>query len=44
MWHYNGEDNASRCGWKGTDTPTALTKILAELYKGEEEEFTRIKR
>ena len=44
MWHYNGEDDASRCGRKGPDTPAALAKILAELYKGEEEEFTRIKR
>ena len=44
MWHYNGEDDASRCGRKGPDTPAALAKILAELFKGEEEEFLRIKR
>ena len=44
MWHYNGEDDASRCGRKGLDTPAALVKILAELYKGEEEEFTHLKR
>ena len=44
MWHYNGEDDASFCGRKGPDTPAALAKILAELYKGELEEFTRIKR
>ena len=44
MWHYNGEDDASRCGRKGPDTPAALAKILAELYKGEKEEFTCIKR
>ena len=44
MWHYNGEDDASRCGRKGPDTPAALAKILAELFKGEEEEFIRIKR
>ena len=43
MWHYNGEDDASRCGRKGLDTPPALTKILTELYKGEKEEFARIK-
>ena len=43
MWHYNGEDDASRCGRKGPDTPAALAKILAELFKGEEEEFLRIK-
>ena len=42
MWHYNGEDDASCCGWKGPDTPTALAKILVELFKGEEEEFLRI--
>ena len=35
MWHYNGEDDASRCGRKGPNTPAALAKILAELYKGE---------
>ena len=44
MWHYNGEDNASHYGRKGPDTPAALAKILAELYKGEKEEFTRLKR
>ena len=44
MWHYNGEDDASRCGRKGPDTPAALAKILAKLYKGEKEEFTHIKR
>ena len=43
MWHYNGEDDASRCSRKGPNTPTALAKILAELYKGEKEEFIRIK-
>ena len=43
MWHYNGEDDASRCGQKGPDTPAALAKILAELFKGEEKEFLRIK-
>ena len=44
MWQYNGEDNTSRYGRKGPDTPAALAKILAELFKGEEEEFLRIKR
>ena len=42
MWHYNGEDNTSRYGRKGPKTPTALAKILAELYKGEKEEFSRL--
>ena len=44
MWHYNGDDDASRYGRKGPDTPAALAKILAELYKGAKEEFTHIKR
>ncbi|XP_073352890.1 uncharacterized protein [Aegilops tauschii subsp. strangulata] len=44
MWHYNGEDDASRCGRKGPDTLAALATILADLYKGEKEEFTRLKR
>ena len=42
MWNYNGEDVASRYGRKGPDTPAALAKILAELFKGEEEEFLRV--
>ena len=42
MWNYNGEDDTSCCGRKGLDTPAALAKILAELFKGEEEEFLRI--
>ena len=44
MWYNNGEDDASRFGRKGPNTPAALAKILAELYKGEKEEFTRLKR
>ena len=44
MWHYNREDDASRCGRKGPDTPAALAKILVELFKGEEEEFLCINR
>lgn len=44
MWHYNGDDDASRCGRKGPDTPATLAKILAKLFKGEEEEFLRINR
>ena len=43
MWDYNGEDDTSRCGRKGLDTPAALAKILAKLFKGEEKEFLRIK-
>ena len=43
MWHFNGEDDATRCGRKGPDSPAALAKILSDLYKGEEEEFIHIK-
>ena len=43
MWHFNGEDDATRCGRKGPDSATALARILSDLYKGEEEEFLRIK-
>ena len=39
MWHFNGEDDATRCGHKGPDSVAALAKILSDLYKGEEEEF-----
>ena len=42
MWHYNGEDDTSCYSRKGPKTPAALAKILAELYKGEKEEFTRL--
>ena len=42
MWHYNREEDASRYGQKGLKTPAILAKILAELYKGEKEEFTRL--
>ena len=42
MWHYNGEDDASRCGRKGPDTPAALAAILFDLYEGEKEEFTHL--
>ena len=43
LWCYNGADDATRCGRKGPDNAVALVKILSELFKGEEEEFTRIK-
>ena len=34
MWHFNGEDDATRCGRKGLDSVAALAKILCDLYKG----------
>ena len=43
MWHFNGEDDATRCGHKGSDSIVVLAKILSDLYKGEEEEFIRTK-
>ena len=43
LWCFNVEDDATRCGRKGPDTAAALAKILSELFKGEEEEFIRIK-
>ena len=33
MWHYNGEDDASRCGRKGPDTPAALAKIIGRAVQ-----------
>ena len=43
MWCFNGEDDATRCGRKGPDSAAALAKIMSELFKGEEEEYIRIK-
>ena len=43
MWYFNGENDATRCGRKSPDNTAALAKILSELFKGEEEEFIRIK-
>ena len=43
MWRFNGEDDATHYGRKGPDSVAALAKILSDLFKGEEEEFIRIK-
>ena len=43
MWHYNEEDDASRWGRKGPDTFAALASMLADLFKGEKEDSTRLK-
>ena len=43
LWCFNEADDATRYGRKGPDSATALAKILSDLYKGEEEEFARIK-
>ena len=39
MWDFNGEDDATRYGRKGSESVAALIKFLSTLYKGEEEEF-----
>ena len=43
MWHYNGEDDATRCGRKGPANFAALAATLADLFKGEKEDFARLK-
>ena len=43
MWHFSGEDDATRYVQKGPDTHAALAKILSGLFEGEEEEFIHIK-
>ena len=43
MWHHNGEDDASRCLRKGPDNFAALATIVADLFKGEKGDFTRLK-
>ena len=42
LWCYNGKDDTSRYKREGPDTPAALATILADLYKGEKEEFTHL--
>ena len=39
LWNYNGGDDASRYRRKGLDGQAALAAALADLYKGEEEDF-----
>ena len=44
MWHFNGEDDAtSRCRHKGPANFAALAATLADLFKGEKEDFARLK-
>ena len=43
MWHYNGEDDTSCSLRKGRDNFAALATILADFFKGEKEDFTRLK-
>ena len=43
MWHYNGEDDATRCGHKGPDSAITVARMLSDLYKEDEEEFLHIK-
>ena len=43
MWNYNGENDTSRYGCKGPDNFTTLAAMLVDLYKGEKEDFNRLK-
>ena len=43
LWCFNGADDATCYERKGPGDAAALAKILSELFKGEEEEFIRIK-
>jgi len=42
LWNYNREDDASRYRQKGADGQATLAAALADLYKGEEEDFMRV--
>ena len=42
LWNYSGEDDASRYRRKGPDGQAALAAALANLYKGEEEDFMSV--
>ena len=42
MWDFNGEDDATRYGRKGSGSVADLIKMLSTLYKGEEEEFLHV--
>lgn len=39
LWCYNGTSDATRYKRKGPDNQAAMAAILADLFKGEEEEF-----
>jgi hypothetical protein len=43
LWNYNGEDDATRYKKKGPANQAAMAAILADLYKGEEQEFARLR-
>ena len=43
LWCFNEEDDATHYGRKGLNNAATLAKIMSELFKGEEEEFIRIK-
>ena len=43
LWCFNGEDDATHCERKEPDSAAALAKIMSKLFKGEEEEFIRLK-
>ena len=43
LWHYNGTNNVTRYKWKGPDNQAAMAAILVDLFKGEKEEFARLR-
>ena len=43
LWRYNGTNNKARYKWKGPANQEAIAAIIADLFKGEEEEFVRMR-
>lgn len=43
LWCYNGTSDATRYKRQGPDNQAAMAAILAHLFKGEEEEFARLR-
>ena len=42
MYHYNGQNDASRRLRLDLDDPTILGNVLEGLYKGEKQDFIRL--
>ena len=42
LWCYNGTSDVTRYKRQGPDDKAALAKILANLFKGEEEDFSQL--
>ena len=43
LWCYNGVDDATRYKRMGPADQAAMATILADLFKGEEQEFARLR-